>query len=517
MSFKSLGLSVELNKAIEDKGYTKPSDIQMQAIPSILSGNDIMGGAQTGTGKTAAFALPILQRLQNDESKRRRVRALVLVPTRELAAQVGDSFRSYGNNLRFRTSTLYGGVSIKTQIDKLRKGVDIVVATPGRLIDHLEQRTLDLSELEVFVLDEADRMLDMGFIRDIKKVLKYLPKKTQNLLFSATFPKEIQALADSLLNSPKRIQVASVNSTAEKVVQMVYPVDKSRKRELLAHCIKEEGWFQVLVFSRTKHGANKLADQLSKEGINADAFHGNKSQAARTRALKDFKDAKTQVLVATDIAARGIDINLLPQVVNFDLPYVPEDYIHRIGRTARAGQEGKAVSLVSADEHKLLSDIEKLLKSSIPRKIIEGFEPTQSLRSSPPKPSGSGRNRSKGGFKSSKKSGFQRGKPTGSSRRKPHSASGASSSESSRRKPQSASGTNSSGASRRKPHSASGANSSGSSRRKPHSASGANSSGSSRHKSGGSSGDKPSGSSGSTSPWNKKRPNKKPPYKGRRS
>ena len=405
MSFNTLGLSPELKQAIESKGYNDPSEIQQQAIPSILQGNDIMAGAQTGTGKTAAFALPILQRLQNDESKRRRVRALVLVPTRELASQVGDSFRSYGKNLRFRTSTLYGGVSIKTQIDKLKKGVDIVVATPGRLLDHLDKRTLDLSELEVLVLDEADRMLDMGFIRDIKKILKFLPKKKQNLLFSATFPKEIQALADGLLNSPKRIQVASSNSTAEKVVQVIYPVDKSRKRELLTHCIKEEGWFQVLVFSRTKHGANKLASQLSKEGINADAFHGNKSQSQRTRALKDFKDSKTQVLVATDIAARGIDINLLPQVVNFDLPYVPEDYIHRIGRTARAGQEGKAVSLVSADEHKLLSDIEKLLKKEIPRKIIEGFEPTQNLRSDPPKPKSNnrGKGRSQRGFKSSGK------------------------------------------------------------------------------------------------------------------
>ena len=386
MSFNTLGLSSELKKAIEDKGYTYPSDIQLQAIPSIIKGNDIMARAQTGTGKTAAFALPILQKFQKDESKRRRVRALVLVPTRELASQVGDSFRSYGNNLRFRTSTIYGGVSINTQIDKLRKGVDIVVATPGRLLDHLDRRTLDLSELEVFVLDEADRMLDMGFIRDIKKILTYLPKKKQNLLFSATFPKEIKALADSLLNSPKRIEVASNNSTVDKVTQVVYPVDKARKRELLAYCIKEENWFQVLVFSRTKHGANKLAVQLNKEGIDADAFHGNKSQAQRTRALNDFKDAKTQVLVATDIASRGIDINLLPQVVNFDLPYVPEDYIHRIGRTARAGQEGKAVSLVSADEHKLLFNIEKLLKHEITRKVIQGFEPTQNLRSAPPKP-----------------------------------------------------------------------------------------------------------------------------------
>jgi ATP-dependent RNA helicase RhlE len=400
MSFNKLGLSSALLKSIQAKGYSNPSEIQQEAIPEILKGKDILAGAQTGTGKTAAFALPILHRLQNAESKRRRVRVLVLVPTRELASQVGESFRDYGSNLRFRTSVLYGGVSINTQIDKIRKGVDIVVATPGRLLDHLNQKTLKLSELETFVLDEADRMLDMGFIRDIKKILQYLPDEKQNLLFSATFPNEIKALADSLLNAPKRIQVRSSNSTAEKVVQVVYPVDKSRKRELLAHCIKEEGWFQVLVFSRTKHGANKLAQQLSKEGIDADAFHGNKSQAQRTRALKDFKDSKTQVLVATDIAARGIDINLLPQVVNFDLPYVPEDYIHRIGRTARAGQEGKAISLVSADEHKLLFDIEKLLNSPIPRETIEGFEPTQNLSTEAPKSRGSRRrkpsNRSKG-------------------------------------------------------------------------------------------------------------------------
>ena len=400
MSFNKLGLSPALLKSIQAKGYSNPSEIQQEAIPEILKGKDILAGAQTGTGKTAAFALPILHRLQNAESKRRRVRVLVLVPTRELASQVGESFRDYGSNLRFRISVLYGGVSINTQIDKIRKGVDIVVATPGRLLDHLNQKTLKLSELETFVLDEADRMLDMGFIRDIKKILKYLPDEKQNLLFSATFPNEIKALADSLLNAPKRIQVRSSNSTAEKVVQVVYPVDKSRKRELLAHCIKEEGWFQVLVFSRTKHGANKLAQQLSKEGIDADAFHGNKSQAQRTRALKDFKDSKTQVLVATDIAARGIDINLLPQVVNFDLPYVPEDYIHRIGRTARAGQEGKAISLVSADEHKLLFDIEKLLNSPIPRETIEGFEPKQNLSTEAPKSRGSRRrkpsNRSKG-------------------------------------------------------------------------------------------------------------------------
>ena len=423
MSFNKLGLSSALLKSIQAKGYSEPSEIQQEAIPEILKGNDILAGAQTGTGKTAAFALPILHRLQNAESKRRRVRVLVLVPTRELASQVGESFRDYGSNLRFRVSVLYGGVSINTQIDKIRKGVDIVVATPGRLLDHLNQKTLNLSELETFVLDEADRMLDMGFIRDIKRILKYLPDEKQNLLFSATFPNEIKALADSLLNAPKRIQVRSSNSTAEKVVQVVYPVDKARKRELLAHCIREEGWFQVLVFSRTKHGANKLAQQLSKEGIDADAFHGNKSQAQRTRALKDFKDSKTQVLVATDIAARGIDINLLPQVVNFDLPYVPEDYIHRIGRTARAGQEGKAISLVSADEHKLLFDIEKLLKSPIPRETIEGFEPTQNLSTEAPKSRGNRRRKSSSRSKSPERSRSSNGRSSFNKKRNKRSPS----------------------------------------------------------------------------------------------
>ena len=423
MSFNKLGLSSALLKSIQAKGYSEPSEIQQEAIPEILKGNDILAGAQTGTGKTAAFALPILHRLQNAESKRRRVRVLVLVPTRELASQVGESFRDYGSNLRFRVSVLYGGVSINTQIDKIRKGVDIVVATPGRLLDHLNQKTLNLSELETFVLDEADRMLDMGFIRDIKRILKYLPDEKQNLLFSATFPNEIKALADSLLNAPKRIQVRSSNSTAEKVVQVVYPVDKARKRELLAHCIREEGWFQVLVFSRTKHGANKLAQQLSKEGIDADAFHGNKSQAQRTRALKDFKDSKTQVLVATDIAARGIDINLLPQVVNFDLPYVPEDYIHRIGRTARAGQEGKAISLVSADEHKLLFDIEKLLKSPIPRETIEGFEPTQNLSTEAPKLKGNRRRKSSSRSKSPERSRSSNGRSSFNKKRNKRSPS----------------------------------------------------------------------------------------------
>ena len=379
MSFKKLGLSDELLNAIQEKGYSQTTPVQEKTIPYILQGLDILAGAQTGTGKTAAFALPILNRLQQSESKRRRIRALILTPTRELASQVGGSFRDYGSNLRFKTAVIYGGVSIKTQKDKLRNGVDIVVATPGRLLDHLNQRTLDLSETEVFVLDEGDRMLDMGFIVDIKKIIKHLPDKRQNLLFSATFPKEIKSLAARLLDSPKQIQMSPQNSITEKVKQKIYPVDRARKRELLIHSIKEEKWFQVLVFIKTKRAADKLTKQLNKHRIKADAIHGDKTQAARTRALKSFKDGNIQVLVATDVAARGIDINLLPFVINYNLPMVPEDYIHRIGRTARAGKEGTAISLVSADEFHLLSEIERLLKFRIPREDIEGFETTQHL------------------------------------------------------------------------------------------------------------------------------------------
>ena len=379
MSFKKLGLSDELLNAIQEKGYSQTTPVQEKTIPYILQGLDVLAGAQTGTGKTAAFALPILNRLQQSESKRRRIRALVLTPTRELASQVGGSFRDYGSNLRFKTAVIYGGVSIKTQKDKLRNGVDIVVATPGRLLDHLNQRTLDLSETEVFVLDEGDRMLDMGFIVDIKKIIKHLPDKRQNLLFSATFPKEIKSLAARLLDSPKQIQMSPQNSITEKVKQKIYPVDRARKRELLIHSIKEEKWFQVLVFIKTKRAADKLTKQLNKHRIKADAIHGDKTQAARTRALKSFKDGNIQVLVATDVAARGIDINLLPFVINYNLPMVPEDYIHRIGRTARAGKEGTAISLVSADEFHLLSEIERLLKFRIPREDIEGFETTQHL------------------------------------------------------------------------------------------------------------------------------------------
>ena len=386
MSFKNLGLSDELLNTIQKEGYSEATPVQERAIPLINKGMDILAGAQTGTGKTAAFALPILNRLQKSNSKKRTVRALILTPTRELAAQVNNSFRTYGTALPFKTIEIFGGVSMRPQKSKLKKGVDIVVATPGRLLDHLNQNTINLSEVEVFVLDEGDRMLDMGFKKDIEKVIKQLPQKRQNLLFSATFPKEIQKLASRLLNSPKKIQVASENSTAEKVKQTVYPVDQSRKRELLIHSIKENNWFQVLVFIKTKRAADKLTRQLNKKRILSDTIHGNKTQAARSKALENFKKGKVQVLVATDVAARGIDIDLLPVVINFNLPMVAEDYIHRIGRTARAGKEGEAISLVCAEEFNLLSDIERLLKFRIPREDIEGFETTQHLNTTNLKP-----------------------------------------------------------------------------------------------------------------------------------
>ena len=405
MSFKNLGLSDELLNTIQKEGYSEATPVQERAIPLINKGMDILAGAQTGTGKTAAFALPILNRLQQSKSKKRKVRALILTPTRELAAQVNNSFRTYGAALPFKTIEIFGGVSMRPQKSKLKKGVDIVVATPGRLLDHLSQNTIDLSGVEVFVLDEADRMLDMGFKRDIEKVIKQLPERRQNLLFSATFPKEIQKLASRLLNSPKKIQVASENSTAEKVKQTVYPVDQSRKRDLLIHSIKENNWFQVLVFIKTKRAADKLTRQLNKKGILSDTIHGNKTQAARSKALEGFKKGKVQVLVATDVAARGIDIDLLPVVINFNLPMVAEDYIHRIGRTARAGKEGEAISLVCAEEFNLLSDIERLLKFRIPREDIEGFETTQHLNTTNLKPKNNQHKKSNyQGFKKRKRS-----------------------------------------------------------------------------------------------------------------
>ncbi|GAB6846637.1 DEAD/DEAH box helicase [Paraburkholderia kururiensis] len=386
MSFDSLGLSEPLVRAVHELGYTSPTPIQTQAIPAVLGGGDLLAGAQTGTGKTAGFTLPILQRLSTmppAPGGKRVVRALILTPTRELAAQVEESVRAYGKYLKLKSTVMFGGVGINPQIDALRRGVDIVVATPGRLLDHMQQKTIDVSHLEILVLDEADRMLDMGFIHDIKRVLAKLPAKRQNLLFSATFSDEIKALADNLLDSPALIEVARRNTTAETVAQKVHPVDRDRKRELLTHLIRQHNWFQVLVFTRTKHGANRLAEQLTKDGITALAIHGNKSQSARTRALAEFKDGTLQVLVATDIAARGIDIDQLPHVVNFDLPNVPEDYVHRIGRTGRAGATGEAVSLVCVDELQLLKDIERLIKRPVPQEVIPGFEPDPDAKPEP--------------------------------------------------------------------------------------------------------------------------------------
>ena len=363
MLFKDLGLSAELLRAVEKQGYSEATPIQAQAIPLVLDAQDVLAGAQTGTGKTAGFTLPILQRLQVSGSTGDYPRVLILTPTRELAAQVQQSVRDYGQYLPFRSLTIFGGVSINPQKEQLA------------LLDHLQQGTVDLSDVEILVLDEADRMLDMGFIRDMRKIFRQLPKERQTLLFSATFSKEIRKLANDLLNNPQQVQVTPENTTAEKVSQVVYPVDKRRKRELLSHRIGSENWQQVLVFTRTKRGANRLAEQLCKDGIRADAIHGNKSQGARTKALAGFKSGKVPVLVATDIAARGLDIDRLPYVVNYELPNVPEDYVHRIGRTARAGQDGHAISLVSHDEQKLLADIERLLKMEINQVFLEGYEP----------------------------------------------------------------------------------------------------------------------------------------------
>ena len=384
MSFAELGLSEAIVRAVTENGYTQPTPIQSQAIPAVLKGGDLMAGAQTGTGKTAGFTLPVLQRLSGGaRPASRSVRALVLTPTRELAAQVEESVRTYGKYLKLSSAVIFGGVNINPQIQQLQRGVDILVATPGRLLDLLQQGAVDLKHVEILVLDEADRMLDMGFIRDIRRVLAALPPKRQNLLFSATFSDEIKTLADGLLNNPAMIEVARRNSTVEVISQKIHPVDRDKKHLLLTHLIKERNWFQVLVFTRTKHGANKLVEQLGKAGISAMAIHGNKSQAARTRALSEFKSAELQVLVATDIAARGIDIDQLPHVVNYDLPNVPEDYVHRIGRTGRAGATGEAVSLVCVDENGLLRDIERFIKREIPCEVIVGFEPDPSVKPQP--------------------------------------------------------------------------------------------------------------------------------------
>jgi ATP-dependent RNA helicase RhlE len=388
MLFTDLGLSEPLLRAVADQGYDVPTPIQAQAIPQVLKGGDLLAGAQTGTGKTAGFVLPMLQRLmavpaRKDARGRVPIRALILTPTRELAAQVEESVRTYGKYLPLTSMVMFGGVGMSPQVDKLRRGVDILVATPGRLLDHHQQRTLDLSQIEIFVLDEADRMLDMGFIHDIKKVLAVIPAKKQSLLFSATFSDEIKALADKLLNAPALIEVARRNQTAETIAQVVHPVGRERKKDLLAHLIKTGDWHQVLVFTRMKHGANRLTDFLNEQRISAMAIHGNKSQTARTKALADFKAGSLQVLVATDIAARGIDIDQLPHVVNFELPNVPEDYVHRIGRTGRAGAQGEAVSLVCLDEEIFLRDIEKLIKRSIPRQDVPGFAPPASEKAEP--------------------------------------------------------------------------------------------------------------------------------------
>ncbi|MEE4297199.1 MAG: DEAD/DEAH box helicase [Wenzhouxiangella sp.] len=385
MSFDSLGLKAELLRAVGEQGYTQPTPIQDKAIPAVLAGRDLMASAQTGTGKTAAFTLPLLQKL-SDQSGPRKLRALILTPTRELAAQVHENLRAYGRHLNLKSLEVFGGVNINPQMDKLRRGIDVLIATPGRLIDHIERGTVQLKDIEVLVLDEADRMLDMGFRPAINRILKHLPKQRQTLLFSATFSKEITALSQQFLTDPLRIETAPPNSTVEAIDQTAIKVDQNRKRELLSWMIGSENWRQVLVFTRTKHGANRLAKQLESDGLSAAAIHGNKSQGARTKALAEFKKGKVRVLVATDIAARGLDIDQLPHVVNFEIPNVPEDYVHRIGRTGRAGREGLALSLVSGAEHHLFEDIRKLVKVTIPTRIIEGFDPIEQPAKSATKP-----------------------------------------------------------------------------------------------------------------------------------
>jgi ATP-dependent RNA helicase RhlE len=380
MSFSSLGLSEGLLRAVADQGYRSPTSIQQRAIPIVLAGSDLLAGAQTGTGKTAGFVLPLLERLSAHPiaaagSSRKSPRALILTPTRELAAQVEASVRTYGRHVRISSAAIYGGVGFGPQASQLRRGVDIVVATPGRLLDHLDRGKLDLSRIEMFVLDEADRMLDMGFMPAIERVIAALPRRRQNLLFSATFSKEIKALAGGILDRPQTIELTPPNSTADTVAQRVHPVDRADKSRLLAWLVGHHRWRQVLVFTRTKHGADKLAQSLERDGIQALALHGDKSQGERSRALARFKSGGVKVLVATDIAARGIDISDLPHVVNYDLPNTPTDYVHRIGRTGRAGSRGEAVSLVSRDERGLLRDIERLIKQTIPQHPIAGFEP----------------------------------------------------------------------------------------------------------------------------------------------
>ncbi|MEJ2107180.1 MAG: DEAD/DEAH box helicase [Acidiferrobacteraceae bacterium] len=398
MSFDSLGLSADLLRAIARQGYDKPTVVQARAIPAILAGNDLMAGAQTGTGKTAAFTLPMLQNLMNGTTgKRRRIRALVLTPTRELAAQVGDSVRTYGKYLPLRSTQVFGGVGIVPQMKALRNGVDVLVATPGRLLDHVERGTVDLSQVQILVLDEADRMLDMGFMPAIERVLREIPKQRQTLLFSATFSETIKKLANRLLRSPKLIEAATPNATAEAVTQLAYYVDSNRKRELLSHLIDTQDWRQVLVFTRTKHGADRLAKQLERDGIEATSIHGDKSQGQRTRALASFKRRAVRALVATDVAARGLDITQLPHVVNYDLPNNAEDYVHRIGRTGRGGESGAAISLVCADEGEQLASIHRLLKREIPNQVVQGFEPQRKVAAVRPGAKTPSRRRRSGG------------------------------------------------------------------------------------------------------------------------
>ncbi len=378
MTFKELGLQENLLKAVAEKGYTKPSVIQEKAIPLVLKGKDLLASAQTGTGKTAGFTLPMLQLLAaNKHPKYRPIKALILTPTRELAAQIQENILAYSKYLDIKSAVIFGGVKAEKQIRIIKQGIDILVATPGRLLDLESQNKLSLKRVEFLVLDEADRMLDMGFIRDINKILALLPKKRQNLLFSATFSKEIKKLAGAFLHHPEMVEAAPENSTVKKIIQKAYRTDKSKKTALIIKMIKDGNWQQVLVFTRTKHGANKLAKKMSSQGINASAIHGNKSQAARTKALAGFKDSSVRVLVATDIAARGLDIPLLPHVINFELPNIAEDYVHRIGRTGRAGANGEAISLVSSDEMAYVKSIEKLLGKKLVMTVVEGFEPSE--------------------------------------------------------------------------------------------------------------------------------------------
>lgn len=415
MTFKDLGLSPALVKAVEEKGYTKPSPIQEKAIPHILEGRDILASAQTGTGKTAGFTLPVLQYLtQTKHPKYRPLRVLVLTPTRELAAQVHDNVKEYSKYVDIKSAVIFGGVNAKPQIATLRSGVDILVATPGRLLDLHDRKAVSFKRVDILILDEADRMLDMGFVRDITKIISFMPEKRQNLMFSATFSNDIKKLASGILRNPVSVETAPQNATAQKVTHIVYKIDKNKKTEFTIKLIKDGNWNQVLVFTRTKHGANKLTEKLIKAGISAAAIHGNKSQGARTKALKNFKDGSIKILVATDIAARGLDIPLLPHVINFELPNVPEDYVHRIGRTGRAGADGEAISLVCSEESEYQSEIEKILNEKIKSTILAGFEPTDTAG---PKRAAT---QSKGSFGKKKKGGNSNTSNSDKPKRKPH-------------------------------------------------------------------------------------------------